>query len=831
MKKKLASLLLAAVMVFSLLPFAALAEHTHYFTFYASGNVLTATCEAEECPEGYGSSPLTLTLNAQSGIYDGDPKPASLDGKDAFETATDLSVGSITYNGDSSAPVNAGTYTAGVSAAGKEIQATFTISKATPTADLFTFRAPEDLVYDGNPKEAALIFDDPSGKLSGVGNVSVRYRLQGEEIWTEDAPKDAGTYEVGAVISEGINFMAAMDLTSSGWTFTITPDSPGHVHGDVIFQPWTDSTALPDTPGSWALDGDVTLSATWTVPEGSTNLCLNGHTIRGTGGAVIQVPSGAVLNLYDCQGGGKVTGGTSGGVSVSGIFNMAGGAISGNSASNGGGVSVYSGGVFNMNDGSISGNTAYGGGGVYLDPGAVFNMSGGSISGNTATGFMGTMGGGGGVRVMGGTLNMTGGSISGNSATGTMGFDQNGGGVIAINGTFRMTGGTISGNSGTATGGVYLASSPANIGGSASITGNKSAGGDATNLCLAGGTISLSSPTTSINVGITMATPGVFTSNSGDGFKDCFTSDKSGYAVVYTDGQKLMLTKTYTVTVADAENGTVTADKTAAAAGETVTLTVTPDTGYQLKSLKYSDGTSDTDIPESAGTYSFTMPDKDVTVSAEFEGCTYAIEYKDMGGGAFSGTHETGYPTVHTYGAETALKGATKTDWLFAGWFTASDCSGEAVTSLGATAYTADITLYAKWAVDYKIIAGMNAVWTKNSSGGCSFTSNAPFVKFSSVKVDDKTVATASYTVAEGSTKVTLLPAYLNTLAVGKHTITIVSIDGSASTNFTIKSAASGIDAPKTGDGSHPVLWAVLLAAGSGVYAWTAIYRRRRNTK
>jgi len=80
---------------------------------------------------------------------------------------------------------------------------------------------------------------------------------------------------------------------------------------------------------------------------------------------------------------------------------------------------------------------------------------------------------------------------------------------------------------------------------------------------------------------------------------------------------------------------------------------------------------------------------------------TVSITYKDQGGSAFSGT-QTSPPTTHTYGTATTLKIPTKTGYDFGGWFTASDCASGAVgntssASLGATDYTADITLYAKW--------------------------------------------------------------------------------------------------------------------------------------
>ena len=69
----------------------------------------------------------------------------------------------------------------------------------------------------------------------------------------------------------------------------------------------------------------------------------------------------------------------------------------------------------------------------------------------------------------------------------------------------------------------------------------------------------------------------------------------------------------YAVKIAEMTNGTVIADKATATEGETVTLTVKPDAGYHLKSLMAGDKTL-TSAP-----YTFTMPAKEVTVSALFE--------------------------------------------------------------------------------------------------------------------------------------------------------------------------------------------------------------------
>ena len=67
-------------------------------------------------------------------------------------------------------------------------------------------------------------------------------------------------------------------------------------------------------------------------------------------------------------------------------------------------------------------------------------------------------------------------------------------------------------------------------------------------------------------------------------------------------------------------NGNVTTDKTRAAAGETVTLTVTPDGNYALGTLTVTDANSAsvTVTANGDGTYSFTMPATAVTVNATF---------------------------------------------------------------------------------------------------------------------------------------------------------------------------------------------------------------------
>ena len=98
--------------------------------------------------------------------------------------------------------------------------------------------------------------------------------------------------------------------------------------------------------------------------------------------------------------------------------------------------------------------------------------------------------------------------------------------------------------------------------------------------------------------------------------------------------------------------------------------------------------------------YDFATPiNDDITLYAKWTPCVYTITYKDQGNATFSGSHESGNPTQHTYGTATTLKGATKTGYTFGGWYKEAACTNK-VTSLGATEYTANITLYAKWTVN-----------------------------------------------------------------------------------------------------------------------------------
>ena len=95
--------------------------------------------------------------------------------------------------------------------------------------------------------------------------------------------------------------------------------------------------------------------------------------------------------------------------------------------------------------------------------------------------------------------------------------------------------------------------------------------------------------------------------------------------------------------------------------------------------------------------------------------------------------------------------------------------------------------------ITYAFTKGDGAVWTKGSAAGLDFTvKGSPddtntFVNFTGIQIDGAAVAAGNYTAAAGSVELTLNPAYLETLAVGSHTIKAEFKDGIATAAFAVK--------------------------------------------
>ncbi len=93
-------------------------------------------------------------------------------------------------------------------------------------------------------------------------------------------------------------------------------------------------------------------------------------------------------------------------------------------------------------------------------------------------------------------------------------------------------------------------------------------------------------------------------------------------------GQAVRLVQdVYAVNIAAAENGTVEVDKIGALEGETVTITVTPDEGYEVESITVTYG--DNQTVEVSAENTFTMPAGNVTITVVFKSST-AIKTIEM---------------------------------------------------------------------------------------------------------------------------------------------------------------------------------------------------------
>ena len=111
--------------------------------------------------------------------------------------------------------------------------------------------------------------------------------------------------------------------------------------------------------------------------------------------------------------------------------------------------------------------------------------------------------------------------------------------------------------------------------------------------------------------------------------------------------------------------------------------------------------------------------------------------------------------------------------------------------------------------VAYDIVEGDGSSWTEDSDHNITFVVNGLFGKFVGIKVDGKDVDKANYEVKAGSTIITLKASYLDTLAVGEHTITVVYTDGSTDGAFNVHAKANS---PATGDDFNITLYASLMA-------------------
>lgn len=126
--------------------------------------------------------------------------------------------------------------------------------------------------------------------------------------------------------------------------------------------------------------------------------------------------------------------------------------------------------------------------------------------------------------------------------------------------------------------------------------------------------------------------------------------------------------KTYTATAASAEYGKVTLDKTSGLkAGDSVTVTTTPDRHYELDTLtvKGASGTVNT-TKKSENEYSFTMPAEDVNVTAAFKKAApikINLDQVKIGTDFFGNDREVTFDNVDGYVSDITKVSVNGTEW------------------------------------------------------------------------------------------------------------------------------------------------------------------------
>lgn len=135
-----------------------------------------------------------------------------------------------------------------------------------------------------------------------------------------------------------------------------------------------------------------------------------------------------------------------------------------------------------------------------------------------------------------------------------------------------------------------------------------------------------------------------------DGKENTYTFEMPAADVTVSAAFEPVKAETYNVTINSSDHGKVEADKTTELkAGDTVTLTVTPDdNAYTLAQLAKNGlvikDSENTDVPyttvEEGKTYTFEMPAADVTVTAQFTVVKYGIEVETEGEGTVTFTDD-----------------------------------------------------------------------------------------------------------------------------------------------------------------------------------------------
>ena len=222
-------------------------DHEHTFVYTASGNTISATCSVENC-EFSGLTPITLTLEAPSPAYDGNPKEAVLSGypDDApqglaaaptgivYYTATAPGSTETTGSALSGAPTDAGNFVAQVTWGGETISVPFSVEYSLTIND-GTYSYSNFPVYGYNAdcyqKSQFVIPASNLTNLQGMTLTEMQFYLsyKADKVWN-------GTFEVylGPCDFDLFSSLSFADISEHTKVYTGTLDGTGDTM-NVVF--------------------------------------------------------------------------------------------------------------------------------------------------------------------------------------------------------------------------------------------------------------------------------------------------------------------------------------------------------------------------------------------------------------------------------------------------------------------------------------------------------------------------------------------------------------------------------------------------------------------
>lgn len=316
---------------------------------------------------------------------------------------------------------------------------------------------------------------------------------------------------------------------------------------------------------------------------------------------------------------------------------------------------------------------------------------------------------------------------------------------------------------------------------------------------------------------------------------------------------------TYTVTLQGGTGYTIAAtggSKSPVNAGGSFSFTVTPSNGY-IRGNGFSVKANGTTLTSNNGVYTISNINANQTVSV-----SGIVKSQNTGGGTLPAAPAITTTTLAAatmgkeYRQQITATGGTPITWSYSGTLpdgmtlaantgilsgtpTQEGSFRFAVKATNSTGFsTRQMTLVVAGS-EYTVTKGANSEWTQGGDKGIDFSGSGKGTF--TVKVDGAAVAAGKYTASADGSTVTLKPEYLDTLAAGSHTVTLVYGDGSAKAKFTIKAkdktvaptvssqpASASVNADSsatftvTASGTTPLLcqWQVDKNDGSG---WTDI--------